>query len=596
MKNLSNLFLCLFLSTTLTAQTSGQGFKWIQHHGDEISSPAEQLRKIQTDRWGNVYVAGQVNDLFVRDSNGSIIRSKEFPTTDSLFNRGGADVWLAKYSPDGKLLWHRYAGSGSDDSYFDMVADKDGNCYVAGELKFHSLKGTKTFAGNRIPVVDLGAFIAKVDSGGNLLWHQSFGGDSVPPNNTFINYAATQLNLTLIDNGISCFFRGGGSTQSTHGFQKLFDRDSLNLGVHEARFDLNGNYLGAKSFPFPDFHKIPQIRNIHASKNGRVISGNINRDTVLVGTDTLLRGSNFNNAFVFGFDSSLNHLWTFKSDNWFDQFLASSISGDTLSVSGHFSLFNNPTVSFDTVQFSGNPNATQGGALFLFSVSSGRLIGFYPAEQKGNSASTFSEASGISDKYMGIGGCFKYRLSYSGTNNFLEAASSRSNQDLHFAVFDRQGNFVAEDKIFSSASSNVDVNLAMHFDDSTVYIGGIIGDTAILPGIDTFVSRGNFDAFIAAYRLDVITSLDENTGNFIKAEKGILAYPNPTQGLLSLMGKAVGRQAALFDIKGKRVKEYRLDVNAFQQQISLAGLPSGIYFLVIQGAEDRQELKLIKTD
>ena len=68
-----------------------------------------------------------MNDLFVRDSTGANIKSKLNPFLDSLENYGGLDVWLAKYDPQGNLLWHRYAGGGVDDAYYDMVADEDGN-------------------------------------------------------------------------------------------------------------------------------------------------------------------------------------------------------------------------------------------------------------------------------------------------------------------------------------------------------------------------------------------------------------------------------------------------------------------------------------
>jgi hypothetical protein len=57
------------------------------------------------------------------------------------------------------------------------------------------------------------------------------------------------------------------------------------LGIHEAIFDLNGNYLEAHSFPFPRFDRLPQITSIQSNDKGTFICGNLNRDTVLVGND-----------------------------------------------------------------------------------------------------------------------------------------------------------------------------------------------------------------------------------------------------------------------------------------------------------------------
>jgi hypothetical protein len=73
-----------------------------------------------------------------------------------------------------------------------------------------------------------------------------------------------------------------------------------------------------------------------------------------------------------------------------------------------------------------------------------------------------------------------------------------------------------------------------------------------------------------------------------------LAYPNPTQGQVTLMGKALNNQAQLFSISGQLVRTYRLDENAFQQQISLDNLDSGIYFLVIVGESEKQQVKIVK--
>lgn len=192
--------------------TYSQGsFEWIRHHGDEYPSHTEWVKDIQSDQWGNIYVAGEVNDLWVRDSNGTIIKSKVNPTLDSLYNNGGKDVWLAKYNPQGKLLWHRYAGSGSDDKYFDMVADENGNCYVAGLMKWHHQRPPSSFDERILSIDSLGSFIAKVDSGGNLLWHRSFGGDTIS-NGAFIHYQAELHNLSFDKNRLSAFIYGGGTS------------------------------------------------------------------------------------------------------------------------------------------------------------------------------------------------------------------------------------------------------------------------------------------------------------------------------------------------------------------------------------------------
>ena len=149
-----------------------------------------------------------------------------------------------------------------------------------------------------------------------------------------------------------------------------------------------------------------------------------------------------------------------------------------------------------------------------------------------------------------------------------------------------------EDQIVSSGF--MEGVFAMHLKDSMLYIGGAISDTARIAGVDTVISDGSFDAFVAAYRLSFTTSLEENN-NYIKANDGILAYPNPTASntSLNLLGKAVGENAILFNISGQEIRSYRLDTNAFNQELRLGELKTGIYFLVIVGGKEKQSLKII---
>ena len=134
----------------------------------------------------------------------------------------------------------------------------------------------------------------------------------------------------------------------------------------------------------------------------------------------------------------------------------------------------------------------------------------------------------------------------------------------------------------------------MEFTDSVVYIGGFIGDTVIIPGVDTLITQGDNDAFLAAYRLQGSTSLHEN--NIIHANQGLLAYPNPNQGVFHIMGKPLNNKAQLYNLKGQLIQEFKLDVNQFNQPLETKAVPAGIYFLVVQGEKERQLLKLVITD
>ncbi len=126
------------------------------------------------------------------------------------------------------------------------------------------------------------------------------------------------------------------------------------------------------------------------------------------------------------------------------------------------------------------------------------------------------------------------------------------------------------------------------------YIGGLIGGYVYLPGLDTVRARSKNDAYIAAYNLAKSTTSVKENPAYIKAGNGLLAYPNPTQGPLTLLGEAVSRQGQLFTISGQLVRSFALDQNAFQQQLDLSGLEKGIYFLMVVGEKEKQVLKVVK--
>ena len=587
-----SLLVAILFTSYLSAQTP-KGFQWIQHHGDFIDFDPEIVRDIAVDRFGNVYVAGQVNDLFVRDSSGTIIKSQRIPSLDSLHNNGGVDIWLAKYSSTSNLLWHRYAGGGSDDDYFDMVADDNGNCYVSGRIRDHNLRKAKSFNKTPLATSELGSFIAKINSSGNLVWHKTFDGGST----STIPYLATTYDLSLRTNELECYFYGGGTTP--FGYQLLFGQDSLELGIHTAAFDLNGNYQSVKTFPFPRYDRLPQVRNISSNENGTLITAILSNDTAIVGTDTLLN-SGFNNAMILAFDTNLNHTSTFLSNNIFDQFINAELWGDSLAVSGHFNTSSSNTVLFDTFSVTASPNATQSGALFIFDIT-GQLLGLYPSGSVGSHTQQNS-ATTINQNYMGIGGSFNYRMTYSGTNTYMEAVDNCvncRNSDAYFAVFKRDGTFLAEDVIYSSGPSN-DVINAIAFSDTMVYVAGFLGDSVIINGVDTFVTRGRNDAFVAGYHLgtDTTTSIAENS-NYIKADNGLLAYPNPNNGQFTIMGKPLNNIGQLYSIKGQLVQEVSLSPNAFQQQLNFEGLKPGVYFFMVisntvtSSGVEKQQLKIV---
>lgn len=561
------------------------GWQWAASHGGDVSSPAEVVRHLQTDQWGNVYIAGSINDIYQRDSAGNILYGPNF--FPLIHNYGQSDIWIAKYSPTGKKLWQEYAGSGGRDQLLAMTVDNNGNSYITGALSFHLTRPPFMF--NQVPISNdsLGTFIAKLDSGGTLQWHRTFGYDTI---NNGIVYIGVQ-GLEIINNKLSLFVSPGP------GQSLLFNSVIFDEGWHAVELDLNGNFLSKTKLPFKDF--ISGANNLKPDfdhQGNYYFHGQFPGDTLFLVNDTLVRNSqNVANGIVLAIDSSGNYKWSFISQNSYDPFSDGLIDGDTVFVATQVTLFVNDTIKFGNESYISNGQASQESVLLLMDANSGSVLGLRH-NSAGNRSSSSSYGIAANANYMAISGQFNRKMTFSSTTDYLESVSksSNTNSDAFFALFDRQGNYLCEDMLYTFGS--VDGIQKMTFVDSSIYVAGFFNDTLFVQG-DTLIASGSNDVFLARYDLPcdkgITVGIKENN-NFIKAENGILVYPNPSNGFTNLIGKPVNNTAMLIDISGKVVKTVELDVNSIQQPINLQELKSGVYFLTIIGSDTKQVLKLIR--
>jgi hypothetical protein len=162
------------------------------------------------------------------------------PAQVTLPGAGSKDVFLAKYDPNGTLLWVRSAGGAWSDTAYGVALDAAGNPVVVGQMQ-----GAATFGsgpGAVVLTVPLqGAFAAKYGSDGTLQWARVLGGDMASSvdldasGNIFVagqffatttfGQAPNQQSLTaagdvdaflqkLTPTGVLTWVRGGGGTGS----------------------------------------------------------------------------------------------------------------------------------------------------------------------------------------------------------------------------------------------------------------------------------------------------------------------------------------------------------------------------------------------
>ncbi|WP_437679122.1 SBBP repeat-containing protein [Sorangium sp. So ce131] len=127
---------------------------WLGHIG---GMGVDAVHGLSVDRDGGVFIAGTiVNRVTIFD--------------ETLGAGGGEDIFVAKISPDGRLLWSRAYGDTSTQRAQDVAATPDGGAVVVG-----SFSGTVNFGrGSRLSSSQ-DAFMVKLDAEGNTSWDRVYG-------------------------------------------------------------------------------------------------------------------------------------------------------------------------------------------------------------------------------------------------------------------------------------------------------------------------------------------------------------------------------------------------------------------------------------
>jgi len=135
---------------------------WMQ----TVRGPAEDLaRGVTTDHEGNIFVTGHFTHraFFILTDTDTL----------ELISAGGKDIFIAKYSPEGELIWAERAGGPADDTGTDIQWHRYANRLVISG----GFQGRATFA--NVSMLSSGltdAFLLAMDGNGTALWVRNGGG------------------------------------------------------------------------------------------------------------------------------------------------------------------------------------------------------------------------------------------------------------------------------------------------------------------------------------------------------------------------------------------------------------------------------------
>ncbi|HXH19163.1 MAG TPA: SBBP repeat-containing protein [Chitinophagales bacterium] len=210
--------LLLILTISVTETLCAQSFEWART-GSGIGQDAGQ--RVTADKYGNIYVTGYFSG------------EAEFSGQDYQGN-GIFDIFLAKYSGSGDLLWLKYAGSAQNDAGYGIAIDTSGYIYVTGYFTSVAAFGENASLMHLSSNGNTDIFLAKYDADGNLIWAKSAGG--VGEDKAF-NLVIDQFNNISITGFFSYTSLFGGCAVVSNGSTDAFI----------AQYDTAGNCRWAQS-------------------------------------------------------------------------------------------------------------------------------------------------------------------------------------------------------------------------------------------------------------------------------------------------------------------------------------------------------------
>jgi hypothetical protein len=441
------------------------------------STLGDQGNAIARDAAGNVHVTGFFNGSvdFDPGSGTAILKSAR-----------NDDIFVAKYSPTGALIWAKRIGGIGDDQGNGIAVDALGNVLITGRFMgtVDFDPGVATFSLSA-SVGDI--FVCKLDRSGNFVWPRSMTG----------NFGADGLGIAVDTSG---------NVLTTGRFTGTVDFDpgpgTVNLtsagldDIFVSKLDSSGNHLFARRMGGPGDDR----------GNGIAVdaAGNVLTTGVFVGTVDFnprlgianLTSAGGDDIFVSKLDSGGNFLFARRmggTANDQGRGIAVDASGNVLTT-GWFS----GTADFDPG--AGTASLTSAGSfdIFVSKLDSGGSFAF--AKRMGGTS--FDQASGIA---VDASGNVLTTGNFGGTADFDPGAgtvslTSSGSLDGFVSKLDSSGNFVFAKGMGGSSGENAR-GIAVDPASANIFTTGSFSGTADFdPGTGfslNLTSAGNGDIFVS---------------------------------------------------------------------------------------------------
>lgn len=548
------------LLLTLFAQIAGSAFAqtppwaWAKSAG---GTGADYAESIAVDASGNTYMAGSFYSLGLSFGSNTLTNNSS----------GTADIFLAKYSPNGNVLWAKEAGGMDEDVAYSVAVDDSGNTYVAGFFYSSSITfDSTTLFNSGMSSYDM--FLVKYNANGNVLWAKVDGG-------TGDDYAKA----VTVDVWGQFYVSGSFGSPSI-----MFDSTTLtntNTGTDDiflVKYAPDGNVLWAKAAggTNPDF-----AYSVSVDTSGNIyIAGSFKSSTISFDSTPLFNiGAGSNDVFLTKYAPNGNVLWA-KAAGGTGEDEAYSVAVDASGNTFLAGTFVSSSITFDSTTLTSSGSYE----IFLAKYDSNGNILWAKGAVGGNTDVAKSVSVDASGNIFLAGYFLSTTLTFG--SNTLSNNNSVGYPDIYVAKFASDGNILWAK---ATGGNGYDYAFSASVDASgNIYVAGFFRNFSITFGSTTLMNAnpGYEDLFLA--KLEGTTGINDR-----RDEEVFSIYPNPFSTQITLQTENPFNSATLtlYNSLGQQVNELK-KISGQTISFRRENLISGQYYLRL--TEDNRKTETFK--
>ncbi|MHB9077543.1 MAG: Ig-like domain-containing protein [Pirellulaceae bacterium] len=431
----------------------------------------EESNAIARDAAGNIYITGSYTGAAVFG---------EAPTPITLTAFGNTDIFLAKYAPNGTLLWAIGMGGSGSDLGADVDVDALGNVVVTG--RFSTSVDFDPRVGQSNVLTTKGgsdAFVARYTTAGVLEWVRQFGGS--------LGDAGSGLDLDAAGNVVvTGFFSGMADLGPGPGVRFLTSAGSNDVFVVE--LNAAGDRLWAQKYGSTGTDQGLGVIFDHA---GRIVVAGSFAGTVNFGGAPDLNSVGLSDAFVVQLTPGGG------AANWAKQFGGSGSAVDYASAVAVDSAENVIAVGTNDGQATLLKYNAAGASLWIRSFG-------------GTAADVADDVAVDSADKIFVTGSYRNTVDFDPDPTRQVFHTSLGSRDIFAARYTPDGEFDLV-RVSGGASEDAGTGIVLDADDNALYTGffRLTVDISTGSDVETLTSRGLSDAFLA--KLAMVKGLDDAT-------------------------------------------------------------------------------------